>query len=1103
MDLNRVVDISFESSGSYGSGYLITNKLVLTAKHVAKPCVLRTECKITPLHWNGEAAKRSQHSRKASVTWLSESVDAALLEIMSGEEIPHLPTQSVQLGYVRGDTQDWRCRSIGFPAALEMGAENADRRLEGTLSWIFRENRHLIDVLNAAPEKAQLWRGFSGASVFVGDYLVGVIRTVEKSFKGRVLQATPISILFQDEVFKKHLDQNNLVCCELAAPAAESERIFLPHPAEFRNFSEFQDVLDALSRLSLNERHRELEVDSEATKHQSDYYSALAGSPDLPSLAASIIESSNLFPLNICGHHGSGRSSMLSALFTLLRQRCIERNIPVLYIDLNAYLPSEQVGLLALPPRHIGGPRYDPDQRTRMLINQLQRATYTFREHQVIVVVTGIDEDRYASEFRHRQRRGEIINALMKLPKLKMVIGSVQKASIQTALNRRWPSEIHDHYCLPDTTYEIDWIEKFTSKYSPIVDAYCRMERFNNPELIKDKIDKFSIYHIDTYILSQLVRNMRTGALNGHNNSCSFLEVYIDRRLRAELEDNYRVDIIDLASERAFKSLTRKVPPPSNPVEVAIERVLIEHVTVRDFLAARFMVDLLSQDLGSAPGPKYLLGIGHVFSNAINLFVCEILNANVERQDRILSNAEAVYKYFVGRLRTLEENGPQNRDTILGYITLCYTVGRLHKDKSTAYRSIVFLKKVKASIKQLRRQKRWWRTDQSALLLFRTVCISLSYLGDQDTTTEYIEILLSEPAEDNLNRGFYLEYYGDLIPQNSYRLHTYHDPLTDFSKTYRWIDAQINKQIRATSEHKSYNPSHDERNDTRSLVLNVSIQTLLSLVQHRHNAGRLSSADRMNARNLIDLLCSKYLVEDSKLRSFAQFVGVNLQLPSFPTGIAACELAKLKTVERCHWKLEGEREKRITRVESVAEHLTGACLLALLYIRDKSLEGEVQIDKAKLIMTLLVHDIVEAYTGDLGTKSDRDRTIDRDLIKYISLMQTYGELGSTSEILELYDDWGERRTPEGRIARDLDKLDALLQLHIYRNSVSENDFNTLCSEFSGDIRTEAGKRIRRVIEQYFSIPKEAQQAHQRDVVSALENLGQTSSETKGLRPSLR
>lgn len=39
----RVVDIRFPT-GSYGSGYLLTDRIVLTARHVADPCEQGTRC---------------------------------------------------------------------------------------------------------------------------------------------------------------------------------------------------------------------------------------------------------------------------------------------------------------------------------------------------------------------------------------------------------------------------------------------------------------------------------------------------------------------------------------------------------------------------------------------------------------------------------------------------------------------------------------------------------------------------------------------------------------------------------------------------------------------------------------------------------------------------------------------------------------------------------------------------------------------------------------------------------------------------------------------------------------------------------------------------
>ena len=56
MDLNRVVDIAFEGGG-FGSGYLVTNQLVLTARHVSVKAEIGVPCRVRGLPRTGGAAR--------------------------------------------------------------------------------------------------------------------------------------------------------------------------------------------------------------------------------------------------------------------------------------------------------------------------------------------------------------------------------------------------------------------------------------------------------------------------------------------------------------------------------------------------------------------------------------------------------------------------------------------------------------------------------------------------------------------------------------------------------------------------------------------------------------------------------------------------------------------------------------------------------------------------------------------------------------------------------------------------------------------------------------------------------------------------------------
>jgi hypothetical protein len=75
------------------------------------------------------------------------------------------------------------------------------------LSWVLTSDRRFdIDVISAFPRDWTKWRGFSGAAIFTGSILVGVVRTVDENWNGGMLEATPADCLLEDNGFKKYLE---------------------------------------------------------------------------------------------------------------------------------------------------------------------------------------------------------------------------------------------------------------------------------------------------------------------------------------------------------------------------------------------------------------------------------------------------------------------------------------------------------------------------------------------------------------------------------------------------------------------------------------------------------------------------------------------------------------------------------------------------------------------------------------------------------------------------------------------------------------------------------------------------------------------------------
>ena len=109
------------------------------------------------------------------------------------------------------------------------------------------------------------------------------------------------------------------------------------------------------------------------------------------------------------------------------------------------------------------------------------------------------------------------------------------------------------------------------------------------------------------------------------------------------------------------------------------------------------------------------------------------------------------------------------------------------------------------------------------------------------------------------------------------------------------------------------------------------------------------------------------------------------------------------------------------RHESVAEHSWRLALMAY-FLRDEFPEA----DMDKVVRMCLIHDLGEAFTGDIPVflKTDADRAAEDSLLSrwVASLPEPFAE-----EMAALYEEMEARQSLEARIYKALDGLEALIQ----------------------------------------------------------------------------
>jgi putative hydrolase of HD superfamily len=135
------------------------------------------------------------------------------------------------------------------------------------------------------------------------------------------------------------------------------------------------------------------------------------------------------------------------------------------------------------------------------------------------------------------------------------------------------------------------------------------------------------------------------------------------------------------------------------------------------------------------------------------------------------------------------------------------------------------------------------------------------------------------------------------------------------------------------------------------------------------------------------------------------------------------ELAQLKHLFRQGWLRAGVPA---ARCESVAEHSFAVALLCL-FVADSLFP---EVDAARLVRMALLHDLGEAYVGDITPHDGMDRAakhrLEREAVERI-----VGKLARGADYLALWDEYERGESLEARLVRQLDRLEMGLQACIY------------------------------------------------------------------------
>jgi HEAT repeat protein len=210
-----------KAENSYGSGYRIGGRLVLTAAHLLDN--VGSYCEVRD--------KRSFGKEKAQVVWKAQGLDLALIELPEDVE----GVEAIVLGKLpEGKTGEkiafqmygypgwgWTQRGQGSAASglqIEGTIYLADTspdsllvlRIDENLASEYSEARVIQAIKENSQEPKSEWRGMSGAAVTCDGLVVAVQTQHPRPMQPNHVEATPLGTVYADEQWRQVLNEHGI-----------------------------------------------------------------------------------------------------------------------------------------------------------------------------------------------------------------------------------------------------------------------------------------------------------------------------------------------------------------------------------------------------------------------------------------------------------------------------------------------------------------------------------------------------------------------------------------------------------------------------------------------------------------------------------------------------------------------------------------------------------------------------------------------------------------------------------------------------------------------------------------------------------------------------
>ena len=735
----------------------------------------------------------------------------------------------------------------------------------------------------------------------------------------------------------------------------------------------------------------------------------------LEALYNRIMHTDDPYLLYVKGPAGAHKNSLMQLLFLKLLRSGQRKYIPF-YIDLNYY---EKYGLNGISLDDLAW----PDAREQIICqfdNELSAFCEFCQQHPQQKPLLLIDSIRNYNQGMPLDCFLDVCPCVQKLKDTCCYIEDMDMILTENLPRHRkedrkvWAHRVEFHSVDLSSTEET---ERFLSCYSAL---------YKIPAGLREMLKRLPFYTIDSYQLHLLSKTLENSRPGYQWNIADLYEQFCVEYLQYDQEK------MDQAAKEAYHfAYTDDSLPALDYYTSSFWILLRKHASFLDFFIARYYVAQMKRC--SKTGDVSALDI--ILPKTITRFVLPQITGSISREEMVISLARDHYAHM----------GPY------GQSELTYWLGRLtlSNQKNNATQLLRrFLLEQEKTIEEKMVHPNYYSeiTKKEDLFLLRGIMVSLIYQGCRDISDKYISTLLDDNLAAEINRGFHLEYYGDIAYLPNARSLNYTDNIRLGEKTLKQLFLICN-----TSAFEMQ-PAFE-----------LSLFTICSLIQARIEKLPLQTQFPLRPY-LVDLenLLQKRLASPQrmgqKLEAYYRMVLQDCQAflrKSDSSGPLSARLFQyysgLSDIPRTGWKGRG-----IPSPESLAEHMYSTWLMAFLMLPD-TYSGAPDYNKQSIMKLLLIHDMGERTTGDIPRPQknlDREKydRIEDYAMSSLLLKGTYPQMGRMDQEYTLWKEWEQNASNiNALIAKDIDTVQAAYQLCCYmlkyEDHFSRSDVTNWLSEY--------------------------------------------------------